>query len=409
MSVESKSDKELLLKLYELTFVDEAEHIRLGQRTLTLFTGLILAVVGGALIVTRDIPEPTMKLASFLISGTLVLVLSYLGVRGYQSNYRRQLEAIASRAKLEDLLELGDTTKFGGKTYWKEEGLILRRFIVDRGQYTDSEQFVKDRVEKGFAVVAKTVYGILSLVGVFLIGFGFFQLFSVDRLLYATERPSAQPTIYFPLLSTPWLLLAFILILIVGLALLIFQRGILRRYGAYVTTVSSIGLLASITIFETNFEIKPEFHLDPHVYVGKDTVTSTCTHFHHLSVIKPFGDASSSLVDPTALKNLDTLTRFLRDNLQHNSLDLLVITGRADKRNLKPRSARYYLSNTNLAQARAKQVRDSLVSRLSQIDISRILLIPTGAEILDKGELSEDLADDRCVFVTSYWHSNIQR
>jgi len=157
-------EKELLIKLYELSFGDESELIQLEQKTLALFTSITFAVIGGILFVLKDIDDSFVQELTLFTGGILIIILSILAINAYCSNYRRHLEAIVRRAKLEDLLGLNDD-KYKGKVYWKDEALILTRYITDRGKYKNSEDFVKDRLNKGFAPIVKKIFISISLIG----------------------------------------------------------------------------------------------------------------------------------------------------------------------------------------------------------------------------------------------------
>lgn len=169
-------EKELLIKLYELSFSDESELIQLEQKTLALFTSITLAVIGGVLFVLKDMNDPFVKELALFTGGILIIILSILAIEAYRSNYRRHLETIARRAKIEDLLELNDD-KYKGKVYWKDEALILTRYITDRSMYKNSEDFVKDRLSKGFAPIVKNIFISISLIGFLFIIIGFIKLF----------------------------------------------------------------------------------------------------------------------------------------------------------------------------------------------------------------------------------------
>jgi hypothetical protein len=168
-------EKELLQKLYELSFGDESEHIQLEQKTLALFTSMILATVGGILFVLKDIHDFFVQELTLFTGGILVIILSILAIKAFHSNYRRHLEAIATRAKLEDLLEF-NSEKYRGKIYWLNESLLLTRYVKDRCKYKNSEDFVKDRVNKGFAVIVKNIFFSFSLIGSLFVLIGIIKL-----------------------------------------------------------------------------------------------------------------------------------------------------------------------------------------------------------------------------------------
>lgn len=166
---------EFLLRLYDNTFKDESEHIQLEQKTLTLFSTLILAIIGGVLIVLKDMNEDIIKTTTLFVGGFLEIIISFITISAYKANYRRHLESIALRAKLEDLLNF-QSEEYKGSLYWKEETLLLKRYEIDRGQYENSDEFVQDRVNKGFALVVKRVFTIISFIGLLFIGLGLYNL-----------------------------------------------------------------------------------------------------------------------------------------------------------------------------------------------------------------------------------------
>lgn len=160
----NKDDKELLFKLFELTYQDESEHIQLEQKNLGLYTGLQLAIIGGILFVLKDIDDSLVQILTLFFGGILIITFSYLGFNAYKSSYRRHLEAIAMRAKLEDLLGF-NKGKFKGKEYWRDEGLILTRYFNDRKEYQNSKEFVDIRIDMGLASTVKKVFFSLSIIG----------------------------------------------------------------------------------------------------------------------------------------------------------------------------------------------------------------------------------------------------
>ena len=62
------------------------------------------------------------------------------------------------------------------KSFEINKGLVLKRYINDRSKYSNSEEFVKDRLKKGYSNVVRFVFITLSIVGILLIAFGIFIL-----------------------------------------------------------------------------------------------------------------------------------------------------------------------------------------------------------------------------------------
>lgn len=165
-----------LFKLYENTFKDENAHMQFESRTLTLFTGLILAITGGVLFIIKDVSEPEIKILALFVGGGLEICLSYLGIKAFESNYRRQLESIALRAKLENLLDFNNDN-YKTKAFKRdEEGLIHLRYAEDRKIYNNSKEFVDDRLKKGLGRIVKIVFSFILSIGIVFIILGICKL-----------------------------------------------------------------------------------------------------------------------------------------------------------------------------------------------------------------------------------------
>ncbi|GEM_PF-5144864 len=106
----------ILMKLLDIAHSDDKEQLQGHQRVLAFYSGTILAVIGGILLINKDLEDTELGVLSFVIGGMLISLFSYIGYQGCYSYYRRQLESIALRAKIEDLLELGSVEKYGGRS-----------------------------------------------------------------------------------------------------------------------------------------------------------------------------------------------------------------------------------------------------------------------------------------------------
>ena len=168
-------DKDMLIKLYEVTFNDEALHIQYEQKTLSIYISLILAIVGGVLIVLKDIKDEYLQVMTLIIGGFLIILFCYIATRSFKSNYRRHLEAIAFRSKIEHLLDF-DKDKFKSNSCWSEENLMMKRYLEDRRKYKNSEEFVQDRLNKGMAPVVRSVFISLGFLGSSLVMIGFYKI-----------------------------------------------------------------------------------------------------------------------------------------------------------------------------------------------------------------------------------------
>jgi len=168
------SHEERLLRLYTIYSQDEYELIKALQNYLKFFSGLILATIGGAFFVFEKINDSTIKSLGLLIGGFFVIGTSFLGYNAARSNYRRQLESIVKRFKIECLLGLDNTQKYCHNKYMIDEPLILERYRKDFEPYEkrSSDEFIKERLKKGFMLVIIYYYSLTSIMGLLLMSIG---------------------------------------------------------------------------------------------------------------------------------------------------------------------------------------------------------------------------------------------
>ncbi|MBT5267949.1 MAG: hypothetical protein HOL70_00710, partial [Candidatus Marinimicrobia bacterium] len=85
-------NKEDLLKLLELSYQDEAVHIQIEQKTLSLFTTLITLILGGLLAAQNagKISDPVLG-GILILGGAIIALFSILGVKAFRSNYGRHI------------------------------------------------------------------------------------------------------------------------------------------------------------------------------------------------------------------------------------------------------------------------------------------------------------------------------
>ena len=176
-------EKEFLRELYGHYKDDEKAMIELLHGNLKFFSGVIVTLIGSgvlffsALIKDGKI-EPFIAATILIIFGLFVIGFSHLGNMASKSVYRRQLESIVKRAKIEDLFDLANSSIYGGKIYWKEEGLILSRYLEDKLGYdpyyeepitnnktSSSKDFVEERLSQGFMKVTKRLFILTRTIG----------------------------------------------------------------------------------------------------------------------------------------------------------------------------------------------------------------------------------------------------
>lgn len=170
MSDGNASNDDRLLRLYSCFAQDEYELIKALQNYLKLFSSLILAVIGGAFFIFDKIDNVTIRSLGFFIGGCFVIGISYLGYNAAKSNYRRQLESIVKRFKIECLLDLDNVTNYSDDNYMINEPLILDRYKEDFEPYEkeSSTKFVNDKLKLGFMKVIVWFYSLTAIIGLIL-------------------------------------------------------------------------------------------------------------------------------------------------------------------------------------------------------------------------------------------------
>ena len=168
------SQKELLIRLYSIYSQDEYELIKALQNYLKFFSGLILATIGAAFFIFEKIYDPLIRSFGLAIGGFFVLGVSFLGYNAAKSNYRRQLESIVKRFKIECLLGLDNIEKYCDEVFMKNEPLILDRYKKDFESYgkKSSSEFVKEMQKKGFMRIIIWFYSFTAIIGIVLLAIG---------------------------------------------------------------------------------------------------------------------------------------------------------------------------------------------------------------------------------------------
>lgn len=170
------SKPEVLLKILEMNYKDEAEHIQLFHNNVKFFAGFILTVIGGVLLVNMKGDSSMLANISYFAGGIVVVAGSILGYCSARSAYRRHLEAIIERAKIQDLLGYSNLVT---QSVWKGENLFSIRHSIDRNSRSDSYSFLKYRLNRGMMIIIAIFYGLTVLMGSVLIAVGALVQFEI--------------------------------------------------------------------------------------------------------------------------------------------------------------------------------------------------------------------------------------
>jgi hypothetical protein len=144
-------DKESLIKFYELHVSEDLKNFEIYRSQVKFFTGLIGVFVAASAAGLVKIPTQYHFILIIAVS-ILIIIISEYSINATDTGYRRWLETVTVRAKLEYLL--GFTTKvvvpdLSEEFKWKDEPIIPNRHIRDRNEFDSSEEFVEKRMKMG--------------------------------------------------------------------------------------------------------------------------------------------------------------------------------------------------------------------------------------------------------------------
>jgi hypothetical protein len=143
------NERETFLRLFEIAVSDERHHYESYHRHVRFHVGLVTAIGGATATGVLDNPTWYRFLAIPLASLAIVFV-SRNAIRVSNTGYRRFLEAVTIRAKIEHRLGLWEApTSQPGSPWWESEPIVPRRHREDRADATSSENFVKSHMTSG--------------------------------------------------------------------------------------------------------------------------------------------------------------------------------------------------------------------------------------------------------------------
>ena len=155
-----KDDPDKLLKLYEITINEEHYFLKEHQSRIAFFTSIISALIGGTLYGMTQITEWYHAIA-FIVVPVMIFVVSSLAIASSMRFYQRFLEAIITKAKTDQRLELTKShwSNMGFKgTYWQDEPLIPPRHLKDRKKHKSSLKFFNEFKHRGYQKWVKLLF-----------------------------------------------------------------------------------------------------------------------------------------------------------------------------------------------------------------------------------------------------------
>ena len=163
-----ESEREDLLKLYELAINEEHRYLDAHQKRIDFYTGILSALLTGTGVGLFQASE-WYHFVFLCIAPVLIFTVSSIAIEGTFRVYQRLLEAITVRAKIEQ--ELGLTSRQPGSadesdSYWRSEPIIPHRHIESRKKVESSKAFMDAYVTKGLQLWAGRLFRVFQWLSV---------------------------------------------------------------------------------------------------------------------------------------------------------------------------------------------------------------------------------------------------
>ncbi len=159
-----ESEREELLKLYELAINEEHCYLDAHQKRIDFYTSILSALLTGTGIGLFQASE-WYHFAFLCIAPVLIFAVSSIAIQGTFRVYQRLLETITVRAKIEQELGLTSRQPSGAEDldyYWRSEPIIPHRHIESRKKYESSKAFLDANVTKGLQLWAGRLFRVFQ-------------------------------------------------------------------------------------------------------------------------------------------------------------------------------------------------------------------------------------------------------
>ena len=140
-----------LEKLLALQIEEEHYFLEAHQTRIYFYSSIIAALVGGTIAGAIKVENKHIYLL-LIVGPLIVFILAHLARKGTERFYKRYLESVFTRAKIEQALGLTKVPPSADTTsdYWTSESFIPQRFIKARKDRPTSEEFVASRLTTGY-------------------------------------------------------------------------------------------------------------------------------------------------------------------------------------------------------------------------------------------------------------------
>ena len=164
--------KQDCLKLYEILIGEEQFFINDYHTRLSFYMGLVTATVAG-MVAGMFASTEWYQFAVVSVGAIILILISFFANDGISRSYRRALETITMKTKIEILIGLTIPQipkKKVSSHKWSSEPIIPIRYLINHNNYDASEDFVNDLSKKGYLKTLRTLFWAVRIIGLMLFG-----------------------------------------------------------------------------------------------------------------------------------------------------------------------------------------------------------------------------------------------
>ena len=151
-------------RLLESAIGQEHYFLDAHQNRVQFYSSLISTVLGATIAGGMGAKE-SLHYCMLLAGPVLVIALSVIAVGGTSRIYQRFLESIATKAKLEQLLNLHLPIEADNHAYWQGEPILAKRHLTARTKHNDSFDFISANMSKGYQRHTRNLFVLFAVVG----------------------------------------------------------------------------------------------------------------------------------------------------------------------------------------------------------------------------------------------------
>ena len=148
----AKLEQDNLLNIYDLAVREEHYFLDAHQARVAFYAKIILVLIA-ATVIGVFLASQWYHFAALCAGPIVIYAVSNIARDGCYRFYRRFLEAVSSRAKIEQDLGLTQPrpeNETDEHTYWATEPVVAPRHVTSRKRYRSSEDFIKSSMKRGF-------------------------------------------------------------------------------------------------------------------------------------------------------------------------------------------------------------------------------------------------------------------